>query len=175
MSDLAADAVTLEQVEDTAIILAAAGVCVHDMGLDPEQITRWLGTAYAARKQASDLIHALETLAIAALPIGDVVTVPGCGQLVIESRGRATNRGDVLALHLAGRVADTPADEDGVALPPGELCRRTAQECIEVFGLDLSSTRFRTGEVKARGMKPGAYRSYGDARPCVVFIDGASS
>lgn len=103
---------------------------------------------------------------------GQTVTVPGCGQVSVEAKGKQTTDGTKLALRLAARVADTPCNEDGEPLPPSELCRLTAEELVAVFAINTPSTRFRSGEVKARGLRPGEFSSWADGEPRVKFMAG---
>jgi hypothetical protein len=107
---------------------------------------------------------------LALLEPGQSCTAPGFGQVVIEARGRQSTNGSKLARSLAARVADTPANEDGEALPPGVLCERTADELVEVFGLDTPSTSFRSTALKARGLRAGEYRTFEDGKPSVRFM-----
>lgn len=131
----------------------------------------------AVRAQLTELaakvkgaIGAVDLCLLSLLVPGQSCTAPGFGQVMIEAKGKQTTHGSRLARMVAARVADTPANEDGEALPPGVLCEKVADELVEVFGLDTPSTSFRTTAVKARGLRVGQFRDYADGEPTVKFL-----
>lgn len=115
-------------------------------------------------------IGAVDMRLVALLDVGQSLAVPGGGQVVIEAKGRETCNGAKLARHLAARIADTPANEDGEPFPPGVLCERTANEIVECFGLDTASTKFRSTALKARGMRASEFRTFEDGEPKARFM-----
>jgi hypothetical protein len=115
-------------------------------------------------------IGATDNRLVELIPVGETLTKAGVGSVVIEAKGKQTTHGARLARRLAARIADTPADSDGVALPPAVLCEKTADELVEVFGLDVPSATFRSTAVKGRGMRPGEFREFADGTPRARFI-----
>lgn len=119
--------------------------------------------------QVRGAIGAVDNRLIQLIPAGTAYNVPGLGSVVIETKGKTTNHGEKLARRLAARVADTPADDDGVALPPAILCEKTADELVKVFGLDNPSHTFRSTEVKNRKLRVSEFRDYEDGLPRVRY------
>lgn len=163
-----------DKVDEVIMTLATTSVLLYDVDLNDEDLVLWRARAHAALKAVHELISTVDTLLLATVPVGTTVTVPGAGQVVVEVRGKSVTNGTHLARVLAARVADTPCNEDGEKLPPAELCARTAEEVVVCFGLDTPSTRFRRGELKSRGLKPGLFEEWTDSQPSVRFIDGAA-
>lgn len=139
---------------------------------DPEDLVLIEALLRRVDDSARAAISAVEARLCVLLPPGESLTVPGVAQVSVSVSARKVHHGDRLARRLAARVADTPADADGVMLPPAELCARTADELVVVFGLGNQSQTFRTGEIKKRGLLLGEFVSYEDGTPRVTWVPG---
>lgn len=120
--------------------------------------------------QVNGAIGAIDNRLIELVPVGQSLSVPGVGQIVVEARGKQTTHGRKLAYALAARIADKPpTNEDGEPLPPAEWCRLTADDMVDTFGLDTASTRFRSTVVKGKGLRAADFRDFEDGVPRVRF------
>lgn len=119
--------------------------------------------------QVKGAIGTIELRLLQVLEPGQTIQIPGVGAATISTSGKQTTQGSKLARRLAARVADTPANEDGEALPPAVLCEKTADELVAVFGLDTASTTFRKGELKKRNLRSSEFATWVDGTARVVF------
>lgn len=143
--------------------------------LDLEALVLARAQLEEVKSRVNGAISAVDLRLCDLIPIGATETLPGVGQVVITSNGRQSTNGVKLAAVLAARVADAPANADGEPLPPAELCAKTAAELVDAFALDTPSTRVRSGALKARGLKPGAFVDYSDGEPKVRFISAGEA
>lgn len=120
-------------------------------------------------EQVKGAVGTIDQRLLILLTPGETLQVPGAGAVTISSNGKQATKGSKLARTLAARIADTPCNEDGEALPPAVLCEKTADELVIVFGLDTASTSFRKGELKKRGLRTSDYAEWADGEPKVVF------
>jgi hypothetical protein len=136
--------------------------------LDDEQAVIVRAQLLDLVEQVKGALGTIDVRLVALLKPGESCTVAGSGSVVVEAKGKKTTNGAKLARTLAARIADTPVNEDGEALPPAVLCERTADELVTVFGLDTASTSFRQGELKKRNLRASSFAEWQDGEPCVV-------
>ena len=138
--------------------------------LDDEQCVIVRAELVDLADQVKGALGAIDQRLVQVLQPGQTCTVPGCGSVVVETRGKQTTNGSKLARTLAARIADAPVDpETGEKLPPGVLAHKVADEITDVFGLDTPSTTFRSTKVKDRGLRASEFRSFSDGVPRVVM------
>lgn len=166
MTDTALEAIGAN-LEDLALFLDGATEIVETFEVEEcvELRARLDDLATQTRAAVTSVDHRLLTL----LDVGQSCSTPN-GQVVVEARGKQRTYGTRLALRLAARVADTPADADGQMLPPAVLTAKTAEELVAVFALDNASATFRSTELKSRGLRAGEFRSYEDGSPRIRFM-----
>lgn len=120
--------------------------------------------------QVRGAVGATDIRLLSLVDVGQSVSAPGYGQIVVEAKGKTVTHGSKLAARLAARVADTPCDNDGAMLPPAALCAKTADEIVKVFALDNASATFRSTELKGRGLRASEFKDYLDGEPRVRFM-----
>lgn len=138
--------------------------------LDSEQCVTILGQLADLATQTKGAVGTIEQRLLTLLDPGEVVSVPGSGQVIVETNGKKITKGAHLARVIAARVADTPCNADGEPLPPAVLCEKVADEMVIVFGLDNQSASFRSGELKKRDLRTGEFQEFLEGTPRVKFM-----
>lgn len=167
-----------EQLDVLAINFADLGVFLDALleiapALDDEQCVTVRADLEQLASQVRGAIGTVDHRLLELHHAGEVVTVPGAGQAIIEAKGKSVTKGAHLARVVAARMADRAVDrETGEVLPPAALCQLVADELVVVFGLDNASASFRAGELKKRDLVRGHFEEWADGEPKVRFVPG---
>ena len=149
---------TLWLIDSDAELIDRFDEVATSLGDDPEDVLHIVARLRAIKTSLTSALNAQEAR-LCELLGDDTLTVPGVAVCTRVPKFKQETYGSKLAARIAARVADSPADTDGVALPPGVLTERVAHAMVKVFALDNASASFRAREVQALGWKPGEFRS----------------